>query len=249
MVNQPGNYYSALEDFRRERRMAALQDILGRITRRPINLLAYDDISSRLKLEGSSERGLRDIPIDAIVGSVGRYSDFTRSFLPRHDRDADRWARVKSAAVNSQAGLPPIEVYKIGDAYFVRDGHHRVSVARQLKATHIEGYVTEVRTKVPLSAELSPDELILKSEYADLLEHTHIDDILPGVDFSLTVPGSYREIEEHIQVHRYYMGLEQKREIPLGEAVRHWYEKVYLPVVQAIRELRDPARIPGPDGD
>jgi len=244
MVNQPGNYISALEDFRHERRMAALQEILGRITGKPVRLLSYSDISTRLKLEGASERGLQEIPIDAIVGSVGRYSDFTRSFLPRRDKDAERWARVKSAT-SSQLGLPPIEVYKIGDAYFVRDGHHRVSVARQQKTDRIQAYVTEVRTKVPLTPDISPDELILKSEYADLLERTHIDDILPDLNLNLTVPGSYRDIEEHIQVHCYYMGVEQRREIPFHEAVRHWYENVYLPVIQTIRERGVLREFPG----
>jgi nucleotide-binding universal stress UspA family protein len=139
-------------------------------------------------------------------------------------------------------GLPPIEVYQIGEVYFVLDGNHRVSVARQVGATHIEAYVAEVRTKVPLSPEVQPDDLILKAEYADFLERTRLDELRPEADLSVTVPGQYRALEEHIQVHRYFMGLEQEREIPYEEAVSHWYDEVYLPVVQVIRErglLRD----------
>jgi nucleotide-binding universal stress UspA family protein len=138
--------------------------------------------------------------------------------------------------------LPPIQVYQIGDAYFVLDGNHRVSVARQLGAPCIQAYVTEVRTKVPLSPDTQPDDLILKAEYAEFLGHTRLDEFRPGADLSVTAPGQYQVLEEHIEVHRYFMGLEQEREIPYGEAVGHWYDEVYEPVVQVIRErgiLRD----------
>jgi nucleotide-binding universal stress UspA family protein len=139
-------------------------------------------------------------------------------------------------------GLPAIDVYQIGEVYFVLDGNHRVSVARQLGATHIQAYVTEVRTRVPLSPDVQPDDLILKAEYADFLEHTCLDEIRPEADLSVTAPGRYRVLEEHIEVHRYFMGLEQERDIPYKEAVGHWYDEVYLPVVQVIHErgiLRD----------
>ncbi|MBL7063451.1 MAG: universal stress protein [Anaerolineae bacterium] len=232
---------SAVRDFRRARRQAATQEIMARLTGRSADLLSFEDVRRKLKARSSGSQRLKEIPLDAIVGSVGRYSDFTRSFLPRQDSDEGRWARVKTA-VTSWGGLPPIEVYQIGQTYFVLDGNHRVSVARQVGATHIEAYVTEVRTKVPLSPDVQPDDLILKAEYADFLEHTRLDESRPEADLDVTVPGQYRVIEEHIQVHRYFMGLEQKREIPYEEAVSHWYDEVYLPVVQVIRErgvLRD----------
>ena len=235
------NFQSSVEDFHNERRTAALQEILARFTGKSIDLLSYGDVAASLKLTGSSELGLREIPVNAIVGSVGRYADFTRDFLPRLDSDQQRWARVK-AAILGMAGLPPIEVYKIGDAYFVRDGHHRVSVARQLKSETIQAYVTEVKTRVPLTPETTPDQLILKAEYVDFLEASQLDRVIPGADLVVTVPGSYRKLLEHIQVHRYFMGLEQHREISNPEAVTDWYEKVYTPILEAIRRqgiLRD----------
>jgi len=232
----------AARDFRRARRQAAMQEIVARLTGKSTELLSYEDVCQKLKARRSGvARGLKDIPLDAIVGSVGRYADFTRSFLPRRDSDEERWARVK-VKVTDLGGLPPIEVYQMGEAYFVLDGNHRVSVARQLGATHIQAYVTEVRTKVPLSPDTRPDDLILKAEYADFLEHTHLDKLRPEADLSVTAPGQYRVLEEHIEVHRYFMGLEQEREIPYEEAVGHWYGEVYEPVVQVIRErgiLRD----------
>lgn len=234
-------FASALRDFHEARRRAALEAIMARLTGKSIDLFSYEEVRHKLKGRGSAERGLRDISLDAIVGSVGRYTDFTRSFLPRRDSDQHRWARVK-AQVTDMGGLPPIEVYQIGDAYFVRDGNHRVSVARELDAPSIQAYVTEVRTKVPLSPDDQPDDLILKAEYADFLENTQLDSLRPEADLSVTVPGQYQALEEHISVHRYFMGLEQQREIPFQEAVVHWYDEVYQPVVQVIQErgiLRD----------
>jgi nucleotide-binding universal stress UspA family protein len=235
------NYYTAIKDFRDARRRAALEQIMARLTGKSADLLSFEEVRQKLKLTSRGTRQLKEIPLDAIVGSVGRYTDFTRSFLPRQDSDEGRWAGVKRA-VTDLSGLPPIDVYQIGEVYFVRDGNHRVSVARQLGAPGIEAYVTELRSKVPLSPDVQPDDLILKAEYAEFLEHTRLDKLRPRAELSATVPGRYQELEEHIQVHRYYMGLEQKRDVSYEEAAAHWYDAVYLPVLQTIRErniLRD----------
>src|SRR5574337_1282719 len=177
------NFQRALDDFYRARRQAALQEIIARLQGKCVELLSYEEVSRRLKAAGRAARGLQDIPLDHIVGSVGRTTDFTRSFLPRMDSDDRRWAGVR-AAVDGDSGLPPIEVYQIGDAYFVLDGHHRVSVARQMGRTHIEAVVTEVRARVPLSPEVQPDDLIVKAEYTDFLEYTRLDQLRPGCDLS-----------------------------------------------------------------
>jgi nucleotide-binding universal stress UspA family protein len=226
---------AAIEDFHKARSLAALKDILAHITGESTQLLSFDEVRQKLKVKGSYDKGLRDIPLDAIVGSVGRYNDFTRDFLPKHEVDEARWARVKMAATGL-IGLDPIEVYQIGEVYFVKDGNHRVSVARQLGATHIHAYVTEIRTRVPLTPDVKPDDLILKAEYAEFLEKTRLDELRPNSDLSVTVPGQYPILLEHIDVHRYFMGLDFQRDIPYEEAVAHWYDRVYLPIVQMIRD-------------
>lgn len=226
---------TAIADFRRARSQANLQELIGRITGESTQLLSFDEVKQMLRLQSSSDIGLRDIPLTAIVGSVGRYSDFTRNFLPRREIRPERWARVKIAA-SGLVGLPPIDVYKIGEIYFVKDGNHRVSVARQLGATQIQAYVTEVQTSIPLTPDTRPDDLILKAEYAMFLEKTSLGQLSPKPDLSTTVPGQYQILIEHIDVHRYYMGLEFQREIPYVEAAAHWYKSVYVPVVETIRK-------------
>ncbi|MGD0610527.1 MAG: universal stress protein [Anaerolineales bacterium] len=230
----PFEFRSALEDFRAARQQADLQEIVSRLTGKSNRLFSYDEVVRKLKRTGSSDQGVQQIPLDAILGSVGRYTDFSRTFLPLDDQDRARWARVKAAARDS--GMSPIEVYKIGKSYFVLDGNHRVSIARREGMTTIEAHVIEVQTRVPFTPDMQPDELILKTEYADFLEQTRIAELLPHVDLTLTAPGQYAKLKDHIEVHRYFMGLDLKRDISYAEAVIDWCETVYLPIETAIRE-------------
>ncbi len=230
-----GNYHIAIEDFRRARRQAAVQDLIGRLSGQTNELLAYDDIRRQLQATNLRSAGLHDIPLDAIVGSVGRAKDFTRSFLPRNDSYEQRWARVKEA-INDAAGVPPIEVYKVGDAYFVIDGNHRVSVARQMNLKTIAAQVTEVDTRVPLSPTDDPEEIICKARYAEFLETTDLDKLRPEADLLMTFCGSYRLLEEHIDVHRYFLGLDWQRDVGWEEAVVNWYDNIYTPIVALIHE-------------
>lgn len=227
------NPFSALEDFRRARRRAALQEIVFQLKGKSPDLLSYEDVVHKLKGLEVSARELKDIPIDSIVGSVGRYRDFNRRFLPRDGIQSKRWARVKMA-MTGQKGVPPIEVYQIGEVYFVKDGNHRVSVAREMGFSHFEAYVTQVQTKVPLTQDVEPDELIIKAEFAEFLEQTRLDKICPNADLTVTVPGQYIALLEHINVHRYYMGIDKQREISYAEAVIHWYDTLYKPVLHII---------------
>jgi hypothetical protein len=201
-MNEPGDLtFSAVQDFRTARRRATFERILSRLSGRSPDLLSYEEVRRKLHAIETPRHELREIPLSSIVGSLGRYNDFTRSFLPISESSRDRWARVKGVS-ESASGFPPIEVYQIGEAYFVKDGNHRVSVARQADARTIQAYVTEVHSDVPLTPDIQPDDLILKAEYADFLDHTHLNDLRPDADLTVTVPGEYGRLEEHIRVHR-----------------------------------------------
>lgn len=228
-------FESAIGDFHEAQRQATLQEVVARFTGRSTALFSYEEVAEKLRVTGRAGRGRRTIPVEAIVGSVGRYNDFTRTFLPRLARDAQRWARVKVAA-NDVTELPPIEVYQIGDGYFVVDGNHRVSVARQQGLRFIDAKVTEVRTRVPFSPGDSPDELIVKAEYAAFLDESGLRRVRPDADLRVTVPGQYATLENLIEVHRYFVEVAEERELSFAEAVARWYDEAYLPVLEAIRE-------------
>jgi len=230
-------YRAALEDFHEARQRADLQEVLARLTGKSNELLSYEEVAQKLRLAARTERGLQSIPVKAIVGSVSRYADFTRTFLPRRTEDKERWVGVKTAFSDlTGTGMPPIEVYKVGDVYFVLDGNHRVSVARQEGWPHIEAHVIEVQTNIPLTPDIQPDDLIVKAEYADFLEQTGLANLRPDVELSLTAPGQYAKLQEQIQVHRYFLVQDQQRQVTYQEAAADWYDQVYTPVAEAISE-------------
>lgn len=227
-------YSRALQDFRRARTQAMLEEIGDRLRGQSQPLLAFHQVADQLRTKGQADRGLKTIPVSHIVGSVGRYTDFSRTFLPRQASDRERWAGVRAAA-QTMSQLPPIQVYQIGDAYFVLDGNHRVSIARQQGLEYLEAHVTEVRTRVALAAGDSPDTLIIKAEYAAFLEFTRLDVLRPGADLITTAPGQYVHLENLIEVYRYFVEEAEERPLSDEEAVCCWYDEAYLPLVEVVR--------------
>lgn len=228
-------YRKALNDFRRARSKAAMQRFWAGIQGRSLELLPYDEISSKLRAVSQTDRGVQEVPLQKIIGSVNRIQDFDRNFLPLRDNDIYRWADVKTAMTSPHnMGVPPVSLYQIGDAFFVLDGNHRVSIAKEMGLDTIEAYVTEVKTKVPITSDLTASDLVFKTAYVDFLEDTQLDRLVPGVDFSLHLIENYPLLKEHIAVHRYYMGIESQQPVAYEEAVRHWYETLYAPVAAII---------------
>lgn len=227
---------TAAQKLDRLRSRSLMQSLLRLFTHQPDEtLLSFDQVQEILRSRQELDRGTQYIPLANIIGSVGRYRDFDRAFLPLSGANFERWKSL-DVAVNELRNLPPIDVYKIGDVYFVRDGNHRVSVAKANGMLGIEANVTEIESLVPLTPETDVDELILKAEYAHFLKETHLDETRPDQQIILTEPGHYRILRDHIEVHRYYLGLQWKREPTLAEAAASWYDTVYLPVVEAIHE-------------
>ena len=218
-------------------RRAFMERILSKFRGKTDTLLPFDEVMRALGFQVAQRpaRTPQTIPLDKIVGSVGRYRDFTRTFLPTENVNKERWVRV--ASLLEGPGWPPIHVYKVGDVYFVQDGNHRVSVARSLGMKEIEAYVTELQ--LPPGVEITPETdlkgLMLQLGRARFLERTRLHELRPDVRIEVTEPGLYNELLEHIDVHRYYLGLEQDRYIPYQEAVLSFVDNVYLPVVQEIR--------------
>lgn len=228
----------SLERFRRRSFRAQLADLLALISGGSQDLVRYDEVSKRLRARQQVSQGTQLVPLEQIIGSVGRYKDFTRTFLPRTSVNAERWARI-DAAMNSLEGLPPVELFKIGEVYFVRDGNHRISVARANNATHVEAYVTEVATDIPLTLDdFERDRWLIKAEQAEFLNQSKLRELRPDAEIVFTEPGRYRILMRHIEVHRYLRDrelMQQGESLTWEEAVASWYDNVYMPVVEAIR--------------
>ncbi|MCL4858414.1 MAG: hypothetical protein KJZ93_03360 [Caldilineaceae bacterium] len=231
----------AREHYKRNVQRAQMADLLGLVSGHNTDLVSFEEVAKKLKARQQVARGTQMVPLAKIVGSVGRYRDFTRTFLPRASANPERWIRL-DAAVNALETVPPVELFKIGDVYFVRDGNHRVSVARANGLTHIEATVTEVKTQLPLTVDdFERDQWLIKAERAEFLSRTRLDELRPDHGLEVTEPGRYEIMLHHIEVHLYLRnqdlarGGSQKR-LSWEEAVCSWYDHVYMPVVEAIRK-------------
>ncbi len=226
----------------RARQAAGIEELWALLPFQSADLLPFEEVKNQLRLRHKTYRGIQEIALDRIVGSVGRYRDFTRTFLPRKDDLRQRWERVNAAAAT--VGVPPIEVYQVGEAYFVLDGNHRVSVARQNGATVIDAHVWEFDTPIGLSADADLNELLIKAEYAQFLEQTHLDRLRPEADIIFTTPGRYRELEWQIELYRQALEKIDQQPVPYEDAVTAWYDMIYTPAVQIIREQGVMERFP-----
>ena len=218
------------------RRAALVSDLKRRLAGRPTHLLPFDEVRETLKLRHFVDLGVMPVPLVKIVGTLGRDREFNRALLPRDEALRDRWQRIARLAEGPK-GFPPVDLYKVGEAYFVVDGHHRVSVARAMGAPDIEARVFEFDTPIPITPEESVEEILLKRGLADFLDATGLEMQEPG-ELTTTIANGYQRLLEHIIVHRYFRSVEEAREIPLDEAASSWYGRVYRPMIESIREHR-----------
>jgi hypothetical protein len=223
------------EDFNRARRSAFISQLLTIINRNSNELLSFEEVRTRLNVRGQHYLGHQTVQISNIVGSEGRYADFDRRFAPRTNATRFRWMSIDRAHYED-VGLPAIDLYKLGDIFFVKDGHHRISVARQRGQLEIDAIVTELTVDVPLDPGLDMRSLLLKEEYSDFLAWTNLATLCPDQRIEFSEPGGYLDLVGHINAHRYYMGLERSQPVDRDAAVVSWYDEVYLPVAEVLRE-------------
>ena len=224
----------ARADFQRARFKAFMNRVWGTLSGQPSTLLSYDEIKEKLHIGGPIYRGVKTVRVDQIAGSLNRYHEFDRVFLPASDKLAARWQRV-SSAFYEDISLPPVVLYKVGQVYFVVDGHHRVSVAREQGQLYIEAEVRECATRVNITANIKTEDLEILGNKVRFLERTSLDSMKPDANIKLTIPDGFDRMLEHIAVHRYFMGIDWKRDISEEEAIAHWYDNVYMPVIHVIR--------------
>jgi len=196
-------------------------------------LLPLDEVTRRLGLFQQSYLGIRQIPIDRIVGTVDRTRDFDRDLLPRRSGVARKWRGVERAFPDG--GFPPIEVYGVGESYFVIDGHHRVAVAKQRGATRIEAEVTRLATQMPLPPDADIPLLIHLEQQRLFLEESGLAEARPDVRIDCSRPSAYLQLLDRVRVHGFHLMRERGRAVPLGEIAADWYDWLYVPVLEAFR--------------
>jgi len=228
--------YASRKEFDRAHYQAVVEDLLARFRGEPADLLPFEEVRQRLNLTSRSYRGVQTVLLTQIVGSVDRYRDFNRNFLPRRLEMRQRWVNVDRLVADGS--MPAIELYKVGDAYFVLDGNHRVSVARRAGIEFVEAHVWEYTTRVPLEPDTKIDDLVLKQERLEFLERTCLDRNCPEQHIQFTRPGGYRELEYQIALYQDVLSQIDERPFSYQEAAVLWYDMLYTSVVQII-EMRN----------
>ena len=243
------NYLSvqAADDFSKARGKEFLSRIQNFLSADENRLLSFHDVKEILKPKSESYKGMQTVPIDLIVGSEGRYRDFNKYFLPKANHLRARWERVDMAHLKDII-LPAIQLYEIGGVYFVRDGNHRVSVARTQGAVAIDAEVTSLSSEIRIDPSMSTDDLrraVVDLEKAIFYEKTDFGLLTGWNDLDFSAPGRYDVIYNHILVHKFYLNEHTATEIPFGDALVSWYNNVYQPIIDIIEEDRIYARFPG----
>jgi hypothetical protein len=233
-------------DFSRARRRAFLRRIGAYLRRDPGSnqLLSFDEVKGALGAVSQVYLGLREVPVSKIVGSVGRHRDFDRAFLPSKPDLGTRWRRIDEIMHRAEE-LPPVSLYKIGDAYFVQDGNHRVSVALQQGVEMIDAEVIELRSRVPVDSALTARDLLHKLEHRHLLERLPIDRVLPEIKVEFSDVADYRRLATFIEAHGFRVSQLWKRYVSPEEVLGDWYEYGYRPIAEMIREERILEAFPG----
>jgi hypothetical protein len=237
----------ARDDFNRARAREVFFRILNAARPERHELLSLKEVRSLLRPTNETYRGMQVVPVDLIVGSEGRYRDFNKAYLPRHEHMRHRWEHVDRAHLASVI-LPPIRLYEIGGVYFVRDGNHRVSVARSQGVERIDAEVVALSTEVPLRPDMSMEALrreVINYEKTLFFQRTGIRDIFTEFELDFTATGRYDDIVQHIEGHKYYINQGIEREITFREAAESWHEHVYLPICRAIVTVGLATRFPG----
>jgi hypothetical protein len=223
-------------DFGRARRKRALAQIAARMRRDTdfTAILPFDEVVKALGRRGERYLGLQTIELDSIVGTVDRGREFDRRFNPTSGRVRPRWERINTAQRKGQA-MPPIDVYRIGELHFVKDGHHRVSVARALGHKDIDAYVTEIITELGAGREIRIRDLPLKSHQRLFYERVP----LPAdarAEIKLSDEWRYAALAEAIEAWGFRVSQERGVLLSRSEVAEEWYDDEFRPVVEMLRE-------------
>jgi hypothetical protein len=225
------------DDFLRARRKQVLSRLAHRLRREPddVNLiLPFDDVVAALGRRGERYVGLQTIRLDSIVGTVDSTRDFDRMFRPTSSRVRERWERLALAQRRGEA-VPPIDVYRIGDLHFVKDGHHRVSIALATGQKTIDAYVTEVLTVMPAKGIRSRGDLLMKSY--ERMFRARVP--LPPQSYAkITVrhPETYAELGEAVEAWGFRCIQESHTFLDREEVARRWFAEEYTPVVRMLKD-------------
>jgi hypothetical protein len=224
-------------DFGRQRRIRALSRLTTRLRGEPSDvnvILPFEEVVAALGRRGERRLGLQTIELDSIVGTVDRAREFDRRFRPTSARVRTRWERIATAQRRGEA-MPPIDVYRIGDLHFVKDGHHRASVARALGFKDIDAYVTEVLTELGADQTIRLRDLPLKSHMRLFFERVPLPPEARA-EIELSDEWRYAALAEAVEAWGFRSIQGRGEALSRAEVAEMWFRDEYRPVVEMLRE-------------
>lgn len=224
------------DDFLKARHKALFNEVQHFLNPDEATLISLSDIKKLLKPENEFYKGMQTIPVKLIVGSEGRYNDFDNRFFPKSMHLKTRWEHIDMVHIND-IPLPPISLYELGGLYFVRDGNHRVSVAKSKGIEFIDAEVVSLQSEIKLHPGDSLKKMtrqVINYEKRVFYSETGFGDVTDFWSLDFSVPGQYDVIYNHILTHKYYINMNKSDEIGMDKAMISWLLSVYLPVIKVI---------------
>ncbi|MCA9925872.1 MAG: hypothetical protein KC419_03725 [Anaerolineales bacterium] len=233
----------SLLKFDHARRQARRDQLSGFLQGRDVRMIPFEAVRSQLRQQNPLYRGLQDIPLDQVVGSVGRAHEFTRKFLPLNDGLRERWIGVHRLA--AKRGWPPVEVYQVGNVYFAKDGNHRLSVAHQLEMATVEAHVWQFPDDITFESDAILEDVMILLGERHFQEKTALDQRIPNHGIQFTSPGNYTELLAQVESLRDTLALIDGEKMSYYDAVDAWYEMIYLPTIEVIKDSTLLSDFPG----
>ena len=228
------------EDFAKARNKAFFNEIQHLLSPEEASLISLNDVKQLIRPINETYLGMKVIPIDKIIGSEGRYKDFDNNFFPKSSHLRNRWEHVDEAAIKSIT-LPPIKVYEINGLYFVRDGNHRVSVAKARGTEFIDAEVVTLQSEIKLKKPNNMNDIvkqIINYEKRLFYAETSFGDITDFWCLDFSRAGRYDVIYNHILTHKYFLNQQQEDEVSMEDAILSWFTKVYVPIISTIQKKK-----------
>lgn len=235
-MHDPSVSIQTEDDFTKARNKALFNEVQHFLNPDEATLISFSDIKKMLKPKNEVYKGMQVIPVNLIVGSEGRYKDFDNRFFPKSMHLKVRWEHIDMAHIKD-LNLPPISLYELGGVYFVRDGNHRVSVAKARGVEFIDAEVVSLQSEIRLHPGDSLEKMrkqVIRYEKGQFYGETGFGDVTDYWVLDFTTTGQYDVIYNHILTHKYYINMNKTEEIGMDKAILSWFNTVYLPVIRII---------------
>ena len=228
------------DDFMKARTKALFNEVQHFLNPDEATLISFSDIKKLIRPSNEVYKGMQVVQVNLIVGSEGRYQDFDNRFFPKNLHLKNRWEHIDMAHLTDIA-LPPISLYELGGVYFVRDGNHRVSVAKAKGVEFIDAEVVSLQSEIKLHPGDSLQKMtkqVINYEKRVFYGETGFGDVTDYWCLDFSVTGQYDVIYNHILTHKYYINMNKSEEIGMDQAIMSWFATVYLPVIKVIENHR-----------